>query len=497
MRIVRFFLVLAICGCVEPASIAPVDKQPPAKVRLNGHLQKGPFLLGSDVEASPLDASGNPTGQVFSVQTDNHRGEFSLEVTPGMTMIKCNGFYYNEVTGDRSVAPITLYALYDVQEPGPQAATVNLLSHLVYHRAKKLVADGETFADAIEQAEGELRDELPLDTRAFDVAFRATSMTILGGDTDRNAYLLAASAMLVQVGSNLAGGETTIDAAFSEFMNQLSLDLKDDGTISVANKALLNAAKASLDGYAVMNHLAARMEEIGVDEEVPNIFRALNNNVGGVGDIACPGGPNDCPSGLGCAVDVCDSCANTAQCQTSQWCNATGACQPCGQADDLHCGASCAVCGSLYCAEGVCRCDADEQCSGDEVCREHACVCDPETDQAFCARQSSACGPVTANDNCGEVRTLNCGDCSEMQGQYGCGTGSFCSNPDLHFFGECANNACVCYISIANTCGVFCGTGVDLYCGETVNYDQLCGGTSCREGKNCVSVGTYSKCISE
>lgn len=42
-------------------------------VALSGAVQKGPFILGSTVSISPLDAAGNPTGSAFMTQTINDR----------------------------------------------------------------------------------------------------------------------------------------------------------------------------------------------------------------------------------------------------------------------------------------------------------------------------------------------------------------------------------------------------------------------------------------
>ena len=50
-------------------------------VMLDGGVQKGPFVLGTSVSVSLLDAVGNPTGDVFNTMTDNDLGEFSVACT--------------------------------------------------------------------------------------------------------------------------------------------------------------------------------------------------------------------------------------------------------------------------------------------------------------------------------------------------------------------------------------------------------------------------------
>ena len=57
--------------------------------------------------------------------------------------------------------------------------------------------------------------------------------------------------------------------------------------------------------------------------------------------------------------------------------------------------------------------------------------CQPETDAEYSAMIDGACGPITANDNCGTSRAFDCGSCSNGKG---C-VGSVCRTP------VCANLA--------------------------------------------------------
>jgi fibronectin type III domain protein len=55
--------------------------------------------------------------------------------------------------------------------------------------------------------------------------------------------------------------------------------------------------------------------------------------------------------------------------------------------------------------------------------------CTPETNAAFCARLSAACGSVTALDNCGTSRTVSsCGTCTSPQTCGGAGVPNACGN---------------------------------------------------------------------
>lgn len=52
--------------------------------------------------------------------------------------------------------------------------------------------------------------------------------------------------------------------------------------------------------------------------------------------------------------------------------------------------------------------------------------CAPETDAELCSRLTIACGPFTAEDNCGETRSVDCGGCSAPSTCGGSGTANVC-----------------------------------------------------------------------
>jgi hypothetical protein len=85
---------------------------------------------------------------------------------------------------------------------------------------------------------------------------------------------------------------------------------------------------------------------------------------------------------------------------------------------------------------------------GDETCADGDCiaVCTPESNSTFCTGLGKECGNITANDNCGNSRTVNCGTCR---------TGETCSNGD-----------CV-------------GGGDTDYTGRTCNIDGSATGSTC------------------
>ncbi|WP_437305688.1 FG-GAP repeat domain-containing protein [Sorangium sp. So ce388] len=255
-------------------------------VQLTGAVQKGPFIVGSSVAISALRHDLTPTGQVFLTATDNDLGHFGVELAgPGPVSIEGEGFYYNEVTGRLSGAPLTLRALFDVAGGAPeQTAYVNLITHLAYERARVLAGGAGDLTAAVAQAEGELRAALGIGPEGFDPHASGVEMNALGGDGDANAYLLAVGAVVLKTALLAAGEHGSVDATLQQLVNQLSLDLASDGALDPALVAQLAAAASTLDRYEVMDLLGDRLEELGSPAEVPDIDRFFDEDGDGFYD---------------------------------------------------------------------------------------------------------------------------------------------------------------------------------------------------------------------
>ncbi len=73
------------------------------------------------------------------------------------------------------------------------------------------------------------------------------------------------------------------------------------------------------------------------------------------------------------------------------------------------------ACAGKNCGTRTNNCGAQVSCGppcpNGGVCVANVC-CAPQTNQQFCTAHNAACGSVTAADNCGTVRTVNCGACN-------------------------------------------------------------------------------------
>ena len=279
-------------------------------VSLTGAVQKGPFVLGSTVNVSPLDTKGSPLGLVFNTKTTSDLGEFKVDfMASGLVSLEGSGFYYNEISGGLSAANLTLRALYQIKASGTQNAYINLVTHLTYDRVKSLVSAGTAFAAATQQAEKELRTALGIGDATFMPGKTGIELNILGGDTDANAYLFVVSSVIAQAGvTKAAQGTGSVDATIQELLNTTAADLADDGTLGPALTALYKQAQLDVDPTDVTDKLRLRLAGLGATTAIPDLNRVLDSD----GD------------GFANAVDNCPFVANPMQeAITNQLCRAT------------------------------------------------------------------------------------------------------------------------------------------------------------------------------
>ena len=236
------FAALCFCGCsdddkhaggaTEETQIAIEDKT------IAGVSEKGPFVNGSAVRLYELDFETlGQTGRAFTGKIASDRGDFRLthiNLKSQYVLMEVNGFYRNEVSGEKSAAPITLNALVDISDK--ETANINLLTHLAYERMQYLVNQESSVRDAKKQAEQEILKSFYIQDESIG-EFEGLSIFEAGKG---NAALLAISVLMQ--------GDLS-EAEFSERLANYAYDIEKDGVWNDSVTATAIADWASVVGF--------------------------------------------------------------------------------------------------------------------------------------------------------------------------------------------------------------------------------------------------------
>ena len=249
-------------GSVEDQEvIAITDKT------VSGVSQKGPFVNGSSVTVQELDGTTlAQTGLGFEGKIKNDLGEFSIKVKnlqSQYALLKANGFYRNEVSGEKSKSQVTLYALTDLSNR--DEVNVNLLTHLEYERSLYLATDDSvTVAAAKKQAEKEVLASFGI---TGDFA-NSEDLNIFG--TDDGAAALLAISVLMQ-------GDLS-EADFTERLNDYATDIETDGKWddfkTATDIADWSAAKSL--GKS-LSYMRTKIISWGLSADIPDFEKYVDN----------------------------------------------------------------------------------------------------------------------------------------------------------------------------------------------------------------------------
>ena len=138
--------------------------------------------------------------------------------------------------------------------------------------------------------------------------------------------------------------------------------------------------------------------------------------------------------------------------------------------------------------------------AGQDAAEDPDAACSPESDDAFCARFGLTCNDVTEVDTCGNMRTVNCGTCTGSATCGGGGTPNVCACPGQTDIDFCAQHGKTCDpFTAVDECGemrtVNCGTCSGLLsCGSdnTCACEPVAACTAL--GKNCGTVAVTGQC---
>lgn len=185
---------------------------------VSGVSQKGPFVTGSAVKLYELDGTTYAqTGKSFTGKIASDDGKFSVAsvtLASQYALLEANGYFRNEVSGQKSSGTITLNALTDLSDR--EKVNINLLTHLEYERALYLIGMGINVPSAKKQAEAEIFN-------AFGIQgeFANSEDLDIFSSGEGNAALLAFSVLMLRDLS---------EADLTELLTKFATDIEKDGS---------------------------------------------------------------------------------------------------------------------------------------------------------------------------------------------------------------------------------------------------------------------------
>ncbi len=237
---------------------------PISKEKINGFVQKGPFINGTSISILELESDLSQTGKIFNTQISDNTGSFEftrIELSSQFVELIADGFYFNETLGDKSKSRLTLYALTDLTNKN--SLNVNTLSHLEMDRIKYLISQGSTFEDAKRQVQSEILEIFSISKSDIP----ESELLDISKDGDDNAILLAVSLIL-------QGLRT--DAELSELLANIITDIREDGQLNNANLGteLINHARL-LNFARIRENLTVRYQELGLGVKIASFEKYI------------------------------------------------------------------------------------------------------------------------------------------------------------------------------------------------------------------------------
>lgn len=188
-----------------------------------GAAQKGPFKFDSPLTLREVllhDDALTYTGREYIDEISSNKGDFvipKVNLVYPYAVLEVRGLWRNEVTGEWSKDSMTLRALTDLTTR--TEVNINLLTHLEYDRAVKLVNKGYSVFAAKKQAEYEIMTAFGFATTVEYSEDLKTFVPSTSTNHDVNATLMAIS--LLFIGDR---NEAEIQKAIADFKQDMAGD---------------------------------------------------------------------------------------------------------------------------------------------------------------------------------------------------------------------------------------------------------------------------------
>ena len=258
-RYLFFILPLVIIACTK----TPEEQtEAPRDCNIHGVAQKGQFVKGAHVTAFAMDSDLVATGESFPASISDDLGSFEVsgKTSSPYFELRAEGYYFNEMEGAVSSSPLYLEAFVKSDDT---AANINLMTTAIRPRVKKLIKEGETYANAVMQAQNELLGSLGF----IGSAGNFLDMDITG--TSEGDAMLLAFACMIQ--GNRSASEVT------SLIQEVASDMEPDGELGPVVLEKVMSQVSSINPFRVIENLARYYseKELAVTT-VPSFFKYID-----------------------------------------------------------------------------------------------------------------------------------------------------------------------------------------------------------------------------
>lgn len=251
-------LFTVLIGCSK--EIDSLDKGPIKVNSLEGRVEKGPFTQGATVTIQELSQELFLTGKSFQTDIFNNEGNFKLEtaiefISPYI-QIACDGYFFNEVTGQLSNSQIRLESFVDIRNK--RNINVNILTHLSKNRIMKLMNEGKAYEDATLQAREELLTCFGLqEYKEFDFE----DLSISSGEKEAGVLIIISSILLAN----------RTEAELTEYVSTLKESFTSNGTLPENIIKTLTESSKQLKTKDITSNIIKRYDDLGKEISVPDL----------------------------------------------------------------------------------------------------------------------------------------------------------------------------------------------------------------------------------
>ena len=292
MLLFAWCLIISCGGSSNSPSGLAVDSVEGVDYNISGKVQKGPYILWSDITIQELNKNLEPNGNVYLTRTIDNKGQFNIETKIKSRFVEIigNGYYFDEISGDLSASTLSLRTISDLSEGSN--INVNILTTLTCDRIKNLIGQGMSFSDAVLQARMEILAEFnipDLTDKNGTVYFDKLDISNSG---ESNAVLLAVSCVIQQMATNRASSYSTVTSELSELIPQMAMDFGEDGIVDDENlKDEIKTGGMTVNLSNVRSNLVDRYSDLGEKIDAPTFESYIDSD----GDTIINGNEDDTP----------------------------------------------------------------------------------------------------------------------------------------------------------------------------------------------------------